>query len=570
MTGSAKRRPPGAFGTVAATCLLLVAACAVAGEEAGRSQVWVPPPLVTLEPGEQLPAAAELEQRGARIGKVLVRVYDIFDLADPRENNALYRTANLLHIETRESTVLEQLTFAPGEPLKVHRLQESERLLRERKYIFDAVVRPARYYPDSNTVDIEVSIRDVWTLNPGISFGRKGGENAYGLELEEQNLLGLGTDVQIAYDDNVDRESYSFRYTDPNIARSRWSGTVQLADNSDGYARGLTLLRPFYSLDATWSVMLRTLDDDRIHSRYDLGEIVDQFRQQETLLDAYYGWSHGLRDAWTRRWRVGVRYDDARFERPASDLQPRELPPDHKFVYPWIGFELIQDAYDEGSNQDQIGRTEDLYFGRMLHLELGFAGSSLGSSADAAMLSGWYQSGTRLSDRRRFALSAAFSGRIESDGIADGVLTAEGRFYQNVGRRQVFYASLQGMVVENLDPEKQLLLGGDSGLRGYPLRFQTGTSRALLTLEQRLYTDWYPFRLFNIGAAAFFDAGRTWGRGPVGEPPLGLLKDLGLGLRIGNSRSGLGSVIHVDFSYALDAPPDVTKFQITIETKKSF
>ncbi len=37
----------------------------------------------------------------------------------------------------------------------------------------------------------------------------------------------------------------------------------------------------------------------------------------------------------------------------------------------------------------------------------------------------------------------------------------------------------------HLDPEEQLLLGGDSGLRGYPLRYQAGKARALAVIEQR-------------------------------------------------------------------------------------
>ena len=52
-----------------------------------------------------------------------------------------------------------------------------------------------------------------------------------------------------------------------------------------------------------------------------------------------------------------------------------------------------------------------------------------------------------------------------------------------------------------------MLLGGDNGLRGYPLRYQAGTSRALLTLEERYYTGWYPFHLFYVGARP----SSTWG-----------------------------------------------------------
>src|SRR5208282_6909541 len=101
-------------------------------------------------------------------------------------------------------------------------------------------------------------------------------------------------------------------------------------------------------------------------------------------------------------------------------------------------------------------------------------------------------------------------GRVD-DGAAHNVnLSAGGRYFERLTDRDLFYASLSGTMTHRLDPDQQVLLGGDSGLRGYPIRFQGGTSSALLTLEERLYTNWYPFRLLRIGGAVFFDAGRTW------------------------------------------------------------
>ena len=107
----------------------------------------------------------------------------------------------------------------------------------------------------------------------------------------------------------------------------------------------------------------------------------------------------------------------------------------------------------------------------------------------------------------------------------------------------------------DLDGDHYLDLGGDTGLRGYPLRYQNGNERALFTVEERLYTDWYLFRLVNIGAAAFYDMGRTWGTTLVPTPQLGLLKDAGVGLRLGNARSSFGSVVHIDLAVPLDRPP---------------
>ena len=63
--------------------------------------------------------AAELEQRGARIGNIQIQVDDVFEtrthLAAP------YRIANDLHISTHDATVQNQLLFHTGDKYD-HRL----------------------------------------------------------------------------------------------------------------------------------------------------------------------------------------------------------------------------------------------------------------------------------------------------------------------------------------------------------------------------------------------------------------------------------------------------------------
>ncbi|MCS6947744.1 MAG: hypothetical protein NZM12_09030, partial [Steroidobacteraceae bacterium] len=132
------------------------------------------------------------------------------------------------------------------------------------------------------------------------------------------------------------------------------------------------------------------------------------------------------------------------------------------------------------------------------------------------------------------------------------------------------YIGFSGDIGHKLDLDRELLLGGDGGLRGYPLRYQAGKARALLTIEERLFTDWYPLRLVHVGAAAFVDVGRTWGGDPLGSPQLGWLKDVGVGLRFGNSRSALGNVLHLDVAMPIDGSADIKKLQFLIQTKRSF
>ncbi len=518
-----------------------------------------------------MPAFAELERRGAKIGRIDVYVQNLFDPSDPRENHGIYRLANRLHYRTRERTVRNSLLFATGEPLLAHRLEETERILRGRVYLNDAWVVPIAYDETTNVVDLAVTVRDVWTLNPGISLGRSGGKNQSKFQIEEENLFGLGTNVQLTHSRDVDRTSNSFDYTDVNLGGSWLQLRLDYADNSDGAVKAASLVRPFYSLDTRLAGGVLASEGSSVVSRYALGTIVDQFTALHNKTEAYVGFSPGLVDGWSQRWFVGARYDETNFERLAAPtLQPATLPEDRKFAYPWVGWQIIEDRYAKTGNLDLIGRTEDAYVGRSLYAEVGYATPALGALGQSWLaqlnaLAGW-----QSEDRRYLFLTGTLNGRIDSGSLRNFNVTAGARYFDRISNRQLFYTSLSVTSTHRLDEDQQVLLGGDNGLRGYPLRFQGGNASALLTIEHRLYTNWYPFRLFRVGGAVFFDAGRTWGRDLTGAVPLGLLKDVGLGLRFGNNRSGLGNVLHIDFSYALDAPPGVKTVQVTVQTTQKF
>ena len=522
-------------------------------------------------PPAGLPDAAALEARGATVGEIHVYVQNIFDLDDPREDRRLYRLANHLHVASRERIVREQLLFASGERLAAHRLAETERLLRGRNYLNDAWITPERYDPERNRVDLAVTVRDVWTLDPSLALGRAGGSNRSRFGLTEKNLFGYGTQLAVSRSRDVDRTSTLFAFSDSNLHGSWWQLGLTDADNSDGRARAFDLERPFYSLETRHAFGTQLIDATSVVSRYSGGQILDQFTQHARQYGAYFGASAGLIDGWSQRWLAGARFEATAFERRAGlALAPLPLPTDRRYAYPWLGWQIIEDRYAKSENLDLIGRTEDLYLGRSLYTELGwsrpaFDGAARALLARASVLSGW-----QFDASRDLFVSGAFSGRWQDGTLKNASLSGGGRYFHRYSHRQLFYASLSATATRALDADQQVLLGGDSGLRGYPLRFQGGSASALLTLENRVFTDWYPWRLLRVGGVAFFDAGRTWGRDFNGAAPLGLLKDIGLGMRFGNNRSALGNVVHVDLSYALDAPVGTKHFQVTIETKDRF
>lgn len=545
---------------LAPLCLLSLLAHA---QQDARVALNVPP---QANPASGLPSDVDLERRGAKIGRIDIQVDDVFE--DTESLAAPYRVANGLHIATRDATIEEQLLFRSGDAYSRRLLDETARLLRDRKYLNEAIVEPVRYRAD-NTVDVLVKVHDVWTLSPGFSFGRSGGANSTRVKFEDGNFLGRGQSISLARSSDVDRTAWRLAYQAPNLFGSRWNLGAAYAAMSDGDERALALARPFYALDARWSAHVGASDITSEVSRYSLGRPVSGFVMREQLLDLGGGISSGLHDGWTWRYLAGLRREERSFESRSGEIDAL-LPVDRTFTYPWLGLELLEDDYVSTRNLDQIGRTEDLYLGRSARIEVGYAPTAFGSTRDAWLLSSSLQAGADLGSEQYLINSVRLAGRVEAGDLADGLLEASSRYYRRQSPRRVFFAAAHATTTSNLDAEDQLLLGGDNGLRGYPLRYQAGTASALITIEERFYTDWQPFKLFNVGAAVFFDAGRTWGAAPAAAPPSGWLKDIGLGLRLGHARSGLGNVLHIDLAFPLDGGDDIDAVQLLIETRKSF
>jgi len=523
------------------------------------------------EPGQGAADALDPERLEAEqvvIGEVIIDAEDVFDLSDPQENNLLYRLANRLHIITKDPVVEKQLLFKPGEPYSKRLADESERILRNNNYFYDVSITPVNRR--DGAVDLLVNTRDVWTLKPGFSFSRSGGENKKSVNLEELNLLGRGQQIEFLRSSDIDRDTTSFEFRDEHFGRSWTSVKLRLADNSDGHSNLLSVIRPFYALDTRWSAGVTAYDDDRSSTLYQLGEKAAEYRHERDYASAFGGWSAGLQDGWVQRYTVGVVTDDNRFSNVIDATLPAAIPADRKLVYPFFGVEIIEDKFEKSTNRDQISKTEDFLTGTRISGSLGWSNDGWGADRDALL----YALSANLSlgelSKTAWLLSANASGRYESGESRNSVLNLDARYYRQQTEKRMIFAAIAGTVGSNLDLDNPVELGGNTGLRGYPLRYQSGNSKVLLTLEQRYFWDWYPFRLFRVGGAIFADYGRTWGDNPLGGPSRGWLADVGFGLRFAPTRTGSRKIVHLDIAFPLDGDESIDKVQILIESKKRF
>ena len=444
----------------------------------------------------------------------------------------------------------------------------TERIVRSNRFIYDARVEPIAY--ENGVVDVKVTTQDVWSLTPDVSFSRSGGENRTALGIEETNLLGRGQLLRLKWIDSVDRTSTQFDFEDTNLGSSWVSMFLRIADNSDGETQFLSIVRPFYALDSRGSGGGWISIDDRRTALYQLGDEAAEYRHQRDYVTGFGGWSAGLRDGWVRRWSAGYVFDDNRFSEAVDATLPAVIPEDRKLVYPFLGLEILQDAFSTTSNTNQIGRTEDSYMGTRFTASLGWADESFGADRDALIVSATFNMGFGSLDKTALLLDGATRGRREGGNSKNATSSLRARFYHRQSEKRLFFMELSGTAGHDLDLDNPVQLGGKSGLRGYPLRYQTGDSKALFSIEQRYFTDWYPWRLFRVGGAVFADVGRTWGENPIGERNYGWLRDVGFGFRFAPTRFSTNKVAHLDFAFPLDGDPSIDSVQILLEAKRSF
>jgi hypothetical protein len=241
----------------------------------------------------------------------------------------------------------------------------------------------------------------------------------------------------------------------------------------------------FYSFDTRW-MLGGTCDEQRVDPIYDLGEEIDEFGHDLTGFTMQGGWSRGFVDGRVTRWLVGVTSTEEVFYPTIDTPQPLLLPEDRKLVYPWVGWQLLADDYREMSELNDIGRTEDISLGTSVFMSVGFADTHYGSDRDATLLRATFQKGWEPGGRGGLlTLSAGGSTRDEDEGWQNSIIEAAAHYYVRNSESRVFAATLAFTATSNLDGESQVLLGGDNGLRGYPLRYQAGEHRSLLSVEER-------------------------------------------------------------------------------------
>ena len=359
---------------------------------------------------------------------------------------------------------------------------------------------------------------------------------------------------------------------------SRWQLRSEFSDTSDGEIKKLSIVRPFYSLDSTWSLGLTTDQSDLLKDVYipqdgDTETEAEEYQNRHAKADIFVGWSDGLVDGMTRRWSIGLTNEEEHF---VDDTGVTIDGLERQRTYPWLERQWVEDQFTVLENLYQMHRTEDIPLGLNLRTRLGYAASEWDTARNGESLSEWvYQTEVShaISDGNHhlFQTQALLNGAWRDDvNTGDNILlTLKTEYHHLDDSRFRTYIKWQLDQGHDLTADMLLPLGGEDSLRGYPQGSYYGDQRQLLVLEQRYFSDAHWFNLIRVGAAAFVETGRTL-LGDNRDLDSPWMTDAGIGLRLSSSKALSGTVVHLDLAFPMTDRDQYAPRQWTVTTKETF
>jgi hypothetical protein len=476
-----------------------------------------------------------------RIDTVEIRSTNVFSPREAAKSFFPYGLANALHVTTRSSFIEKQLLFQPGDDLRPDLLAETERNLR-------AFGLFRRSYVRAEGTRVVVETADAWTLLLRGSLSNKGGVTTYSIGAEEYNLLGTGRQFGFGWEKETDRSSRSLFFVDPNLFVPHLAFRLDASDLSDGKLLQLALGRSFYALDVPWSLEGMTRLSDFDTKLYSGGEEATIWKQEQRTLKVSGGRLVSRDPDAVVRLLGSVEWSDVKLLKGGLGPPPPEESAHRVFLFFSAGIAREGSDWITRRLVDRIDRDEDFNLATSLRGELGFsphAGELQG--AGRVLVSG--SKGTLLS-RGGFALATLQASSRLSGKVENAVLSGDARAYVLTGP-WTLVGRIGTKVGWNLDPENQIPLDGENGVRGYRLHAVEGSRRLVANLEARVLAVPEILQLVSFGLAAFGDVG--WSSG---EPDgFWRLADAGVGLRVGITRASTNSLLRLDVARTLHPDP---------------
>ena len=503
---------------------------------------------------------AQDEARPPIIDSIEIVVEDVFEDDGMTPVFWAFRMANDLHFKTREGVIRRELLFAEDDPVDDEALAQTERNLRALPFLRSALVETIPV--DDDRVRVRVTTADSWTTNPELRFAKVGNEWIWAVGAHEKNLLGYGKQLRVLHESGLDRDATFVSYGDPRVLGSRFATGVLLSNASDGHRVQLTAQRPFFAIDTPYSFRFVFEDFDRRDPLYEDGVRVEDLRHLRRRGEVEV--ARAVRRRATSAVRLHLRYIN-------SDDNIADGSEVRRFGIVRVGVSTVGHDFLKLTHVNRFERPEDINLGNQASAFFGVSSPALGGEDQVSY---FYfvgaRRGFRLNQNGFLLSNISWQARNRNDRLENNFALAQLNLVQKLTLNKLILAKAILRYGSNLDPEVQIRLGAESGLRGYPVRQFAGDRSFLVSAEGRWFLADDIGRLVSVGVAAFVDSGFAW---PRGQPMTlrDMRSNVGVSLLLGSNRiSASRPGVRFDFAYALQPIDGLSPWLVSAGTQIGF
>ena len=495
-----------------------------------------------------------------------------------------YNLLNLLHVNTGESFIRNELLFEEGDCLDPFLLTESYRLLDRYGFMY---VEEITEEPDGNGgYRVLVATRDEWSTKVDIGPTYDDGLNLERLQVTEENFLGRGIFGEYTYYARRETRTQSFGVRTPRFfGRSDAGlavGSARPGQFFEQYYRypfvgdaGRVAVREGYEQGTDYFAYATDVPATQVllPVRRELAELSGAYRFGRPGASFILGGSL-IRDVLQFRTGPQITYGDYDSTEPLPGPGPADMQRQMRSYSATraslhLGMRRIR--YAEYTGLDDLRHTELVGLGL-------FVGATVGRTlplleADRApAVEDYYTRGhvslTVPVGPGLFVWGTTVEARHASGSWQDILFDADVAAYGRSGRlpgHTLFVRASTGGGWETTLPY-QLSLGGREGVRAMEEDEFPGGRILRFVLEDRIVLPW-PSETADLGVTLFSDLGRVWpGDAPYGVDS-GWQAAVGFGLRIGLPR-GTRHVWRTDIAFPVGGSSGSPIFRVTLEMNK--
>ncbi len=544
--------------------------------------------LMLLMPANLL---AEQDSADLVVGEIEIIRGNVFSQSEIDHANGslsiLRKAMNGLHIKTREYVLRQELLFTEGETFRPERLAETERNLRELGFLNNISVTAVDTTQDGR-VNIRVDVRDSWSLKTSLTWSRAAaGETRWNISLSEVNFLGHAMTMGAGVGADENSSFYSFWFRKRRITNAGIVLGADYAKREDGFYHNLFISRPFYALGDKWSVETRAyeaLADVRFYLSNAGPSGVDPTSQaslyarlprQETGLQLGALMRVSPPDE-GRIWRLGaglnIKDTDYKLDSSPTYLLSDGRDADLGYlaepyepvareqglqVFPHFWVRTTGRYWHKARYILQYGPVEDIPLDFSFNLKTGPNGPAMGSTTGFGgsmwrtelIATKWWRLGAGMFKLQGWGVgqTGASTNRYHRFTVQTGWLAALGAEHSPWLTRitsEVGHGS-------NLTGENAFTLGLNNGLRTLDFDGMAGDRLVRWNVEQGKAMPWEVLGFFQMGFAAFYSGGVAYWDDEDRDVS-NARHEMGLGLRLGPTRSANALISKLDISWALD------------------